>query len=144
MKEIILKDYLRENNLKYTKTRQVIYDYLKSTFSHPSAEEVFEEVRKKLPGISNATVYNVLNLFADRGLIKVLSTLEDKKRFDGNTNPHVHLICLECGKIEDLPVDDSALTRNLAETNWSFKDLSLNLFGFCPACLKKGSRRKSH
>ncbi len=141
MKEFDLKEYLRNNNLKYTKTRQAIFDFLRRTSSHPTAEDVFNEVKRKLPGISYATVYNALNLFSEQGLIKVVSTLEDKKHFDGNLSPHLHLICLECGKIEDLPYEDQSLVRKLQETGWLFRDTAINIYGICPSCRKKKSIR---
>lgn len=142
MKNLEFKAYLRENDLKYTKTRQEIYNFLTNTHSHPTAEEVFKEVKKTLPGISYATIYNVLNLFVDRGLAKVVSTYEDKKHYDGNLTPHIHFVCLECGKIEDVDYEDKTLIEALKEKKWYIKDTSLNIFGICPECFNKKTKKK--
>lgn len=145
MNEINLRELLKGNNLKFTKTRKEIYSYLKSTYSHPSAFDVYKEVKKKLPGISYATVYNVLNLFIEKGIIKEISTHEDKKRFDGDVSQHIHLICKECGKIEDLPLNDSSFIITVKEHGWEVEDSALNVYGICPECLKrKGHTRISH
>jgi Fur family peroxide stress response transcriptional regulator len=129
-----LKVLLKENKLKATKTRLAIYNYLKTNYTHPSIFDIYNNVKKKLPGISYATVYNVVNLFVNKGVIKELSTFENKKRYDGNTSDHVHLICVKCGKIEDVPFDFSQL-KNLVKTQgWEIKETSLNIYGLCKDC----------
>jgi Fur family peroxide stress response transcriptional regulator len=127
---------LRENRLKLTNARKEIYTFLKNTYSHPSAFDVFENVKQKLPGISYATVYNVLNKFVEKGIIQELSLHEDKKRFDGNTEPHIHLICLKCGKIDDSPFEKG---KELVEavskkSGWQIKKFVLNIYGICKDC----------
>ena len=122
---------LRKNGLKLTKARMEIYAFLKNTVSHPSAFDVFENVKKKLPGISYATVYNVLNKFLEKGLIQKLSSFDNKKRFDGNTEPHIHLICPECGRIEDVPFVNSKEKLEIIakKRGWQIKKYDLNVYG---------------
>ncbi|MGC8721175.1 MAG: Fur family transcriptional regulator [Caldisericaceae bacterium] len=137
MKDTELKILLKENNLKVTKTRLAIYNYLKNNYTHPSIYEIYSGVKKELPGISYATIYNVVNLFVKKGVVKELATTENKKRYDGNTQDHVHLICLKCGKIQDLPFDFSDL-RKLAEAQgWEIQETSLNIYGLCKDCKNK-------
>jgi Fur family peroxide stress response transcriptional regulator len=130
---------LRKNGLKTTKARKEIYTFLKNTYSHPSAFNVFENVKKKLPGISYATVYNVLNIFVQKGLIQELPAYDNKKRFDGNVEPHIHLICLECGKIEDVPFENGKeLIEKIAKkSGWQIKKYDFNIYGICVDCKNK-------
>jgi Fur family peroxide stress response transcriptional regulator len=138
-REVKVRKTLRKNGLKLTNARKEIYNYLKSTYSHPSAFEVFENVKQKLPGISYATVYNVLNVFARKGVIQELTMDENKKRFDGNPKPHIHLICLKCGKIEDAPIVKGAgLIEAFAQRmGWQIKKFDLNIYGLCNSCRNK-------
>jgi len=131
---------LRKNGLKATKPRIEIYKYLKSTYSHPTVEEIFNSVKPQMKKISYATVYNVLNDFLERGLVKEVSTTEDAKRYDGHTEPHVHLICKECGKIEDLSLDLSNIETAVEKTGFKIEEISLNVYGICKDCLRKARK----
>jgi len=129
---------LRKNGLKLTNARKEIYTFLKNTYSHPSAFDVFENVKQKVPGISYATIYNVLNVFVEKGLIQELPAYDDKKRFDGNAEPHFHLICLVCGKIEDTNFEKGkGLIEEVSKkSSWQIKKFDLNIYGICKDCRK--------
>ncbi|WP_424597205.1 Fur family transcriptional regulator, partial [Caldisericum exile] len=125
---------LRKNGLKVTKPRLEIYKFLKSTYSHPTVEEIFSNVKQTIDKISYATVYNVLNDLIEKGLVKEVSTSEDAKRYDGHIEPHVHLICKVCGKIEDLYIDLSDVEKEIKETGFKVEDIALNVYGICKDC----------
>lgn len=93
-----------ERSAKQFRKRNAILEYLRGTTDHPSAEAVYEAVRKTSPDISLATVYRNLSLFKQQGLIMSLGTVDGIERFDGNTAPHVHFICKCCGRVVDLPL----------------------------------------
>ena len=131
---------LRKNGLKATKQRIVIFDYLMSTKSHPTVEEIFENVKPSLKKISYATVYNVLNDFLEKGLAMEISTSEDAKRYDGHLEPHIHLICTKCGKIKDLTLDTSFLKEQVQKSGFKADEMSINIYGVCPDCLKAVSQ----
>lgn len=128
---------LRKNGLKATKPRVEIYKYLKNTYSHPTVEEIFKNVKPTMKKISYATVYNVLNDFLEKGLVKEVSTSEDAKRYDGHTEPHIHLICRVCGKIEDLDIDLTSIKKAIEKTGFTVEEISLNVYGICKDCRKK-------
>ena len=88
---------------KQFRKRNAILTCLQNTDSHPSAEMVHEMLRSEHPDISLATVYRNLALFKTQKLIQSLGTVNGIERFDANTAPHVHFICEDCGKVQDLP-----------------------------------------
>ena len=91
-----------EPSTKHFKKRDAILACLRSTDQHPSADWVYESVKKQIPDISLATVYRNLNLFKEQGIIQSLGTVGGVERFDGNTAPHVHYICTSCNRVLDL------------------------------------------
>ena len=92
-----------ERTSKHFRKRDAILQCVRSTDAHPSADWVYEHVKEQVPDISLATVYRNLSLFKEQGLIQSLGTVKGVERFDGNTEPHVHFICTQCGAVLDLP-----------------------------------------
>ena len=86
---------------RLTSQKQIILDYLMSVKVHPPAEKVFQEVKKKLPRISQGTVYRILNNFTDKGKIQAIGA-GGISHFDGDTSPHAHFICQSCSKVFDV------------------------------------------
>ena len=85
--------------------RVAVAQYVLFTDEHPSAERVWESVKARFPMISRATVYNTLNLFVEKGLLRELHLSPVAVVFDPNTDPHHHLIDEETGGIHDVPWD---------------------------------------
>lgn len=92
-----------ERSPKQFKKRNAILETLRMTDTHPSAEMVYEMLRKEHPDISLATVYRNLSWFKNQGMIQSIATVRGTERFDANTDPHVHFICTECDAVLDLP-----------------------------------------
>lgn len=88
--------------IKYSAQREQIKDYLKSTVAHPTAEVVYENVRKVNPKISLGTVYRNLSLLTQMGEIQKISCGDGIERFDYNSAPHSHFFCKECHALIDL------------------------------------------
>ena len=130
----------REPNHRMTRQRQVILDVVRADHTHPSADEIYEEARKKLPHISMGTVYRNLEVLASCGLIDKLEPGRTQMRFDGNTTRHYHLVCVNCGKIEDIP--PTAFKSALMEfehamdtlKNHGIMDHKLEFVGLCSEC----------
>jgi Fur family peroxide stress response transcriptional regulator len=104
---------------RYSRQREEILRVVQTTDTHPTADWVYEQVRKILPHVSLGTVYRNLNLLADEGLIQRVILDDGIVRFDGNTNDHHHFICTKTGKIYDvmLPLGDELLAKFNAEMN---------------------------
>lgn len=89
-----------------TAQRDAILSELRAHNSHPTADKLYEVLRKKLPQISLGTVYRNLEQMASRGTIKKLSLAGHQKRFDGDLSRHYHIRCPHCDQITNIKVDD--------------------------------------
>ena len=127
--------------MRRTKQREAILRYLRSTRSHPSADEVYRAVREELPNISVATVYRNLHEMSEAGLVRELRVPgENKSRFDGFTYPHYHLRCQVCGRLLDLDVPPLEGLDGLVSmaTGHRIVGHELVFFGVCKECQAKG------
>ena len=128
-----------ERTSKHFRKRDAILQCVRSTDAHPSADWVFEHVKMEVPDISLATVYRNLALFKEQGLITSLGTVKGVERFDGNTEPHVHFICTQCGNVLDLPEISVPEELNSAVTQSSggrVDNCQLSFTGICGECRK--------
>ena len=91
----------RDANLKVTPQRTAVYEVLLNDKAHPSADDVFKKVRKKIPNMSFDTVNRTLLSFVDVGLLKVVEGYGRPKRFDTDVQGHHHFQCVKCNKIID-------------------------------------------
>ncbi|MFV0362087.1 MAG: transcriptional repressor [Suipraeoptans sp.] len=124
--------------IKYSKQRASILDYLSDTKEHPTADTVYSDLRKTNPNISLGTVYRNLNLLADMGEIMKITTENGGVRFDYNTAPHYHVICKNCGSVQDLMLDADKVSEfiDLAESAYdgTIDSHSLLFYGSCNKC----------
>ena len=128
-----------ERTSKHFRKRDAILQCVRSTDAHPSADWVFEHVKEQVPDISLATVYRNLSLFKDQGLIASLGTVKGVERFDGNTEPHVHFICTQCGNVLDLPeisVPEELNSAVARSSGGRVDNCQLSFTGICGECRK--------
>ncbi len=124
--------------LKLTPQRLAILDYLEGNKLHPSAEEIYAAISKKFPTMSFATVYNTLDALQRRGEVRELTIDAGKKRFDPDTSPHHHLICVKCRGISDIFTDyDLPLSEN-ERAGFEIIGSHIEFYGVCPKCRKQG------
>lgn len=101
-----VEELLNEHGVKPTPQRAVITEYLLSTCCHPTADEVYQAVKEKLPvKLSRATVYNTLNCLVESGVIQEVTTEAGRVRYDANMSDHHHFIDIETGKVFDVPAE---------------------------------------
>jgi Fe2+ or Zn2+ uptake regulation protein len=100
-----LADKLRDHGIQPSAQRMAVAEYVLDTEEHPSADLVWKRVASRFPYISRATVYNTLNLFVEKGLLRALSIAEESVVFDPNTDRHHHFIDEETGEIHDIAWD---------------------------------------
>lgn len=98
-----LGERLRQRGIQPSAQRMAVAEYVLSTDEHPSADQVWARVRADFPMISRATVYNTLNLFVRKGLLRQLTLAEGKVVFDPHLAPHHHFIDDATGAIHDVP-----------------------------------------
>ncbi len=123
--------------MKQTQQSSEIYKHLVNTTSHPTAEEVYNEVKKVLPNVGIATVYrNLRNLRSNSEVFCIHST-DGKEHFDANLTPHAHFTCEKCGKITDifLTKEQSSMLKKI-----SGGTVQLNYYGLCIDCEKNSSK----
>lgn len=129
----------KNKNLKLTPQRYAIYKYLKSTKSHPSAEMIYNELKSEYPTMSLATVYKTLKTLLKLGLIIELNVGENNFRYDANVSNHPHIVCLSCGRVDDIEnVDFSHLDVDVEKyTNYHVDTHKIYFYGFCSKCKMK-------
>jgi len=123
---------------RQSKQREAIIKVLRGTPSHPSAEWIYEQVKKEMPGIGLATVYRNLRALEKAGEVLELHPFNNTARFDGNRNTHYHFYCERCWKILDLdePVDPTIETGIAMKTGLKVTRHHLELAGLCLDCQK--------
>lgn len=122
--------------MRLTQRRRIILEELQQVRTHPTASEVHELVRKRLPKISLGTVYRNLEMLSASGLIQKLETAGTQKRFDGAVENHYHVRCVQCGRIEDVPIPTLAGMDEIVRGVSDFEILwhRLEFCGLCPRC----------
>ena len=120
-----------------TRQRKVILAELRKVDTHPSADEVYEMVRKRLPRISLGTVYRNLEILSETGEIQKLELGCNLKRFDGIAQEHYHIRCLHCDRVIDAPAGFDVVVHHDFKIATGFKILGhrLEFIGICPGCL---------
>ena len=116
--------------------RQVILEELRKVNSHPTADELFQIVRLRLPRISLGTVYRNLERLSNAGEVRKLKTLGNQARFDGDMHSHYHLHCTQCGALADVEgvAYKPPLAKTAAATGYVVEDYILEFRGICPEC----------
>ena len=135
-----VKTYLQERGVKPSMQRVAVMQYLLNYFTHPTVDEIHSDLSKSMPTLSKTTVYNTLKVLVENGAALQLTIDEKNTRYDGNTHPHAHFICLGCGKVHDVEgVDLEAVTKTnhnglqITETQVYYK-------GYCQECQKMMNR----
>ena len=123
-------------NQRLTKQKVAILDILRSVDSHPTAEWLYQEARKRIPGISLGTVYRNLNQLRDNGMIIELQYGSSQSRFDARYDNHYHFCCNNCGCVYDMamPIIRSIDTKAKAACDFLITGHRLEFYGLCTAC----------
>lgn len=121
--------------VRLSRQRETILAELRKVNTHPTADQVYEMVRKILPRISLGTVYRNLDFLSSQGIVLRLGGAGTQKRFDGNPAPHPHLRCMECGRVDDVHVP-LALPELPEEQRMGYASLrcDVEFVGVCPMC----------
>ncbi len=126
----------KDKKFKLTPQRLAILECLKGNKSHPSAENIFQEVKKKFPTMSFATVYNNLEMLRGRGRISSLTIDSERMRYDPDTSYHHHIICTECKRIIDVNVNIKLNIPEDQRNNFEILGNHIEFYGTCQECNK--------
>jgi len=136
MEDLVQK--LRARRIAVTPQRLAVLATLQDRRDHPTAEMIFQEVRRQLPAISFNTVYKTLEVFYRQGLVIKVNPLHEVARYDGDTQHHAHLVCRSCHRILDVPWEPAALPLLSGDLGgFQVEHQSLTLWGLCPQCQQK-------
>lgn len=130
---------VQERRFKLTPQRLAILDFLRENTEHPSAEDIYKDIRKRFPTMSLATVYNTLETLMKQGSVRELTIDAQKKRFDPNPEPHHHLICTGCKKIIDIYIEYQLQVPEDKKKGFDVVGNHIEFYGFCPDCRKQGT-----
>lgn len=125
---------LRAAGGKVTPQRLFLFRALEHADTHPTAEDLYEEVRADLPTLSLGTVYKTLSELVDLGEIETVETGDGRARFDPNTEPHAHLLCRGCNRLEDAAEDIVAIQAPAEIGGFLVTGRRVVLEGYCSQC----------
>jgi Fur family transcriptional regulator, peroxide stress response regulator len=123
---------------RLTRQREAVLQVVRDRDDHPTASEIFQSARLRLPSISYATVYNSLRFLKEAGLVYEINFGDSASRYDRETDRHDHAICNDCGKLVDFDLPQAVELMRAAARKSKFKPASvhLTLRGLCPDCRK--------
>lgn len=124
------------SNMRLTTQRQIILEELGKVSSHPTANEVYDMVRKRLPRIGLGTIYRNLELMAESGIILKLEVGGTQKRFDATVETHYHIRCTSCGRVDDIDIEVKDNINEIAARSCDYKVLGhhIEFSGICVDC----------
>lgn len=127
---------LKKDNIRITPQRQEMILILKNSQEHVTADEIYKKLVKQFPSVSIATVYNNLKLFVNIGFVKELQFGEGLSKFEWLEKDHYHIICSDCGKIEDFYYPQLKEVESFAKdlTKFNIKKHHLLFYGLCKNC----------
>lgn len=125
-----------DTDMRLTPQRQIILEELSKVKTHPTANEIYDMVRRRLPRIGLGTVYRNLDLMAENGLILKLEVGGTQKRFDATTDLHYHIRCLQCGRVDDIDIKTvPQLDQAAADaSDWQVLGHHIEFVGICSTC----------
>jgi Fe2+ or Zn2+ uptake regulation protein len=137
-----LAEVLRERGLRATSQRVVMHRLLRDHDRHLSAEELLSEAGERLPGISLPTVYATLELFEQLGIVRRVNGGGGTLLWDTRTDAHHHMICRNCGRIEDMdtPLDLERARRSAAGAGFHPDRAEVVVSGLCADCARRSAR----
>ncbi len=130
---------MKNQSLRMTNQRRVILEELRKVCSHPSADTIYEKVKKRLPRISLGTVYRNLEILTRIGEIQHVEIHGTMRRFDGNPLNHYHIHCVHCDRIEDIDIGRLTQIESTIEALSDYKITGhrLEFIGLCRKCSEK-------
>ena len=134
-----------KHGMTATHQREVIFKAVVAAPGHYSPEQIYAVVKRRVPSVSLATIYNNLRLFVENGLLREVSPHASTLRVDGNLEPHHHLVCTRCKSVQDIGGDFINFKRLAGQAPGGF-DLTaplIEIFGLCRRCSAKNLKTTS-
>ena len=125
---------LQEAGFKPSLQRIAILEYLRTHFTHPTVDEIYEALSPSMPTLSKTTIYNTLRSFSQSGLALSLRLDEKTVHYDGDTAPHAHFICKDCGKIIDVTITNTDMLHIPTLCGADVQAVEISYYGQCNTC----------
>jgi len=134
----------QSDRFRMTRQRGAILDVVRNTTAHPTADEVYRLVRRRLPRISLGTVYRNLEMLCEAGAIARVEAAEGKRRYDGNVEAHYHVRCVHCGCVGDVAMKPIAVPKAVLRraSDYEITGHRLEFIGICPGCRQRAAGRR--
>ena len=134
---------VRQRGGRLTPQRVAILRILAASAGHPSVEQIYDQIKDDFPTTGMATIYKTVTLLKEMGEVLELGFADGSNRYDGNRPmPHPHLVCTQCGEIQDLevPALDALVAQISQELEYDIHSHRLDLYGTCQKCKAAGSQ----
>ena len=134
----LLMDALRNEGMRYTKQRKIVWDEICQSKEHRDAEEIYLKINKNGRKVSRATVYRTIDVLVKNNLVRQLELGDGRKRFENklDSSHHDHIVCLSCGNIQEFVDDLIEKQQDKIAIKHNFKIVRHihQLFGLCSNC----------
>lgn len=149
MAELKATDLLHQHQLKATKPRLKILNYLMENHNHPTADMIYRALVAEDDHLNRATIYNTLNSLIEVGIVIEIKNGDNSSHYDFFVEPHFHIICKNCGKIADVfypnfdEIENKMRENAEEQTGYITSSSHLEIFGICPSCQAKLKHKKN-
>ncbi len=142
--ESALAKKIKKKELQWTPQRETVFSVITNSVNkHLTAEEIFSKTKKIMPNIGLATIYRTLELFCKEGILQKFNLPDEAARYEllaEDNNAHYHYICLGCGKIFEVPIQEESILSQIENDNigdFIITKVSCWYFGYCKDCMNK-------
>ena len=123
------------HDIRLTPQRINVYKFLLENRVHPTVDMVYSALKSENPSLSKTTIYNIIEVLTEAGLVKILRINDGDVRLDGEISHHAHFYCKECGEIKDIFMDEISIPKTL--TGYQFDEFDVSAAGICVTCVEK-------
>lgn len=122
--------------IRNTLQRQIVLNAVNALTTHPTPDEIYEYINKSYPFVSKSTVYRNLNILADKGEILRINIPNAADRYDFNTNVHYHIVCNQCGRVDDIELKEINIVSDKITDSFGYdiEGYTIIFYGYCPEC----------
>lgn len=127
--------HLKEHGIRPSNIRIKVLNFLFNQRIHPTVDEIYKDLLGEIPTLSKTSIYNTLEIFLEKNIVKPIVFQEKELRYDINTNLHGHFKCEKCEKVYDFPLPADIFTKSNLE-GFTIKGENIYVYGICKDCNK--------